>query len=75
MSLIYLQGARFVEYNSVFADGDEKNEAKSLKNSLKLNDAACKLKLNNFPEVVELTTKVSTIQNRDTLNRLPLILC
>lgn len=57
-SLICLQGARFVEYNSIFADGDEKEEAKSLKNSLNLNDAACKLKLKEFPDVVELTSKV-----------------
>jgi len=53
-----LQGLKFVEYNSIFADGDEKNEAQSLKISLKLNDAACQLKLNNFPAVVELATKV-----------------
>lgn len=58
MSLVSLQGARHVEYETIFADGDEKKDAMSLKMSLKLNDAACKLKLNSFPEVVELTTKV-----------------
>lgn len=65
------QGARFVEYNSVFPDGDGKAEAKSLRNSLKLNDAACKLKLNSFPEVVELTTKVP---DSEPLNRATLFL-
>lgn len=58
MSLIYTQGARYVEYDTVFAEGDEKKKALNLKKLLKLNDAACKLKIESFPEVVELTTKV-----------------
>jgi hypothetical protein len=59
-SLVSLQGARQVEYETIFADGDEKKDAKSLNLSLKLNEAACRLKLNSFPEVVDLTTKVNS---------------
>ncbi|KAG0574695.1 hypothetical protein KC19_VG283100 [Ceratodon purpureus] len=54
----YEKGGRHVEYESIFADGDEKNDARSLKMTLKLNEAACRLKLNSFPEVVDLTSKV-----------------
>nr|PNR37180.1 hypothetical protein PHYPA_020287 [Physcomitrium patens] len=54
----YEKGARYVEYDTVFAEGDEKKKALNLKKLLKLNDAACKLKIESFPEVVELTTKV-----------------
>lgn len=52
------QGARYVEYDSQFSDSDEKKEAKGLKITLNLNGAACKLKMQSFPEVVDLTTKV-----------------
>ena len=59
-SLIFMQGAKYVEYDTHFAECDEKKEAKGLKISLNLNDAACKLKLKNYPEVVDLTTKVNS---------------
>ncbi|KAG0574692.1 hypothetical protein KC19_VG283100 [Ceratodon purpureus] len=59
----YEKGGRHVEYESIFADGDEKNDARSLKMTLKLNEAACRLKLNSFPEVVDLTSKVLEIDS------------
>jgi FK506-binding protein 4/5 len=53
----YEKGCRFVDFETVFEDGDEKREARSLKMSLKLNDAACKLKLKDYSEAIHLTTK------------------
>jgi FK506-binding protein 4/5 len=60
--LICLQGAKYVEYDTQFPDVDEKKAAKELKISLNLNDAACKLKMKNFPEVIDLTTKVYSLK-------------
>ncbi|KAG0616294.1 hypothetical protein M758_5G104200 [Ceratodon purpureus] len=57
-SLKYEKGAKYVDYDIHFPDANEKKTARELKISLNLNDAACKLKLNKFPEVVDLTTKV-----------------
>ena len=53
-----MQGCRYVDFEATFADGDEKRAARSLKMSLKMNDAACKLKLKDYPEAINLITKV-----------------
>ncbi|PWA98794.1 FKBP-type peptidyl-prolyl cis-trans isomerase domain-containing protein [Artemisia annua] len=47
----------FVEYDSAFSE-DEKQQAKVLKISCNLNNAACKLKLRDYKQVVKLCTKV-----------------
>lgn len=48
---------RFIEYDSSFSD-EEKQQAKLLKVTCNLNNAACKLKLKDFKEAVKLCTKV-----------------
>ncbi|GJT38154.1 FKBP-type peptidyl-prolyl cis-trans isomerase domain-containing protein [Tanacetum coccineum] len=47
----------FVEYDSAFSE-DEKQQAKVLKISCNLNNAACKLKLRDYKQAVKLCTKV-----------------
>lgn len=53
----YEKAVRFIEYDSSFSD-EEKQQAKTLKNTCNLNDAACKLKLKDFKEAEKLCTKV-----------------
>ncbi|KAH6763356.1 rotamase FKBP 1 [Perilla frutescens var. hirtella] len=47
----------FIEYDSSFSE-EEKEQAKFLKVSCKLNNAACKLKLKNYKEAEKLCTEV-----------------
>ena len=58
------QGVGFVEYDSSFSD-EEKQQAKLLKISCNLNNAACKLKLKDYKEAVKLCTKVLDIDSRN----------
>lgn len=51
------QALSFIEYDSAFSE-DEKQQAQMLKNSCNLNNAACKLKLRDYKQVVKLCTKV-----------------
>ncbi|XP_048139351.1 peptidyl-prolyl cis-trans isomerase FKBP62-like isoform X2 [Rhodamnia argentea] len=53
----YEKAARFIEYDSSFSD-EEKQQARTLKISCNLNNAACKLKLRDFKEAEKLCTKV-----------------
>lgn len=48
---------RFIEYDSTFSD-EEKQQAKVLKITCNLNDAACKLKLKQYKQAEKLCTKV-----------------
>lgn len=50
-----------MDFETVFEDGDMKTQARSLKISLKLNNAACKLKLKDYSEVIDLATKVRVL--------------
>lgn len=52
------QAVRFIEYDSSFSDG-EMQQAKVLKTTCNLNDAACKLKLKDYKQAEKLCTKVS----------------
>lgn len=52
------QAIRYIEYDSSFSD-EEKQQAKALKISCNLNDAACKLKLKDYKQAEKLCTKVS----------------
>lgn len=62
MFLIYMQGVRYVEYDMVFVEGDEKKKVLNLKKFLKLNDVVCKFKIESFLEVVELIIKVFVVE-------------
>ncbi|KAI7748811.1 hypothetical protein M8C21_019574 [Ambrosia artemisiifolia] len=53
----YEKALSFIEYDSAFNE-DEKQQAKLLKNSCNLNNAACKLKLRDYKQAVKLCTKV-----------------
>lgn len=52
------QAIKYIEYDSSFTD-EEKQQAKALKISCNLNDAACKLKLKDYKQAEKLCTKVS----------------
>ncbi|KAH7277620.1 hypothetical protein KP509_39G059500 [Ceratopteris richardii] len=58
----YGKAANFIAYDSSFSE-DQKKQAKSLKVSCYLNDAACKLKLKDFKEAVKLCTKVLELES------------
>lgn len=60
----YEKAAGFIEYDSTFND-EEKQQAKLLKISCNLNNAACKLKLKEYKEVVKLCTKVLEVDGRN----------
>lgn len=51
------QAAKFVEFDHSFTD-DEKHTANDLRLSCYLNNAACKLKLEEYSEASRLCTKV-----------------
>ncbi|OQU84951.1 hypothetical protein SORBI_3004G147800 [Sorghum bicolor] len=53
----YEKALSFIEYDSSFSE-EEKQLSKPLKISCKLNNAACKLRLNDYKEAKELCTEV-----------------
>ncbi|KAF8016238.1 hypothetical protein BT93_H1674 [Corymbia citriodora subsp. variegata] len=60
----YEKAVRFIEYDSSFSD-EEKQQAKTLKITCNLNNAACKLKLKDFKEAEKLCTKVLEADGRN----------
>lgn len=54
---LFAQGVRFIECDSSFSDV-EKQQAKVLKITCNLNNAACKLKLKDYKQAEKLCTKV-----------------
>lgn len=54
----YEKAIKFVEYDSSFSD-EEKQQTKALKITCNLNNAACKLKLNDYKQAENMCTKVS----------------
>ena len=55
-----MQAAKYIEYDSSFGE-EEKKQAKTLKVTCNLNNAACKLKLKDYKEAEKLCTKVAPI--------------
>ena len=51
---------KLIEFDTSFKDEDKK-ASKQLKVTCQLNEAACELKLKNFPAAARLTTKVDTL--------------
>ncbi|CAI9777005.1 unnamed protein product [Fraxinus pennsylvanica] len=60
----YEKAVKLIEYDSSFGE-DEKQQAKLLKVSCNLNNAACKLKLKDYKEAVKLCTKVLEIESQN----------
>ncbi|KAJ0988937.1 hypothetical protein J5N97_007293 [Dioscorea zingiberensis] len=58
----YEKAAKFIEYDSSFSD-EEKKQAKVLKATCNLNNAACKLKLKDYKQAEKLCTKVLEIDS------------
>ena len=58
------QAVKFVEYDSTYSD-EEKQQAKVLKVTCNLNNAACKLKLKDYKQAEKLCTKVLKIDGRN----------
>ncbi|PON95529.1 Peptidyl-prolyl cis-trans isomerase, FKBP-type [Trema orientale] len=60
----YEKAVKFIEYDSSFGD-EEKQQAKVLKITCNLNNAACKLKLKDYKQTEKLCTKVLELDNRN----------
>lgn len=55
-----LQAVKYIEFDHTFSD-DEKRHANTLRLSCNLNNAACKLKLEEYTEAAKLCTKVYSL--------------
>ncbi|GKV28603.1 hypothetical protein SLEP1_g37626 [Rubroshorea leprosula] len=60
----YEKAVKFIEYDSAFSD-EEKQQAKLLKTTCNLNNAACKLKLKDYKQAKKLCTKVLELDSRN----------
>ncbi|XWS22305.1 hypothetical protein CRYUN_Cryun29cG0022400 [Craigia yunnanensis] len=60
----YEKAAKFIEYDSSFND-EEKQQAKLLKVTCNLNNAACKLKLKDYKQAENLCTTVLELDDRN----------
>ncbi|XP_047966937.1 peptidyl-prolyl cis-trans isomerase FKBP62-like [Salvia hispanica] len=58
----YEKAAKYIEHDSSLSE-DEKKQAKALKITCNLNDAACKLKLREFKQAEKLCTKVLELES------------
>ncbi|KAF7016183.1 hypothetical protein CFC21_029856 [Triticum aestivum] len=58
----YEKAAKYIEYDSSFSE-DEKKQSKAVKISIKLNNAACKLKLKDYKEAEKLCAKVLELES------------
>ncbi|KAI3772846.1 hypothetical protein L6452_04040 [Arctium lappa] len=60
----YEKAAKLIEYDTSFGE-EEKKQAKALKVSCNLNNAACKLKLKDYKQAEKLCTKVLEMESRN----------
>nr|POE91607.1 peptidyl-prolyl cis-trans isomerase fkbp62 [Quercus suber] len=60
----YEKAVRFIEYDSSFSDV-EKQQAKVLKITCNLNNAACKLKLKDYKQAEKLCTKALEVDSKN----------
>ncbi|URE17863.1 Peptidylprolyl isomerase [Musa troglodytarum] len=60
----YEKGAKFIEYDNSFSE-EEKKQSRALKAICNLNNAACKLKLNDYKEAEKLCSKVLEVDTRN----------
>ncbi|KAK8560735.1 hypothetical protein V6N13_026171 [Hibiscus sabdariffa] len=60
----YEKAVKFIDYDSSFGE-EEKKQAKLLKVTCNLNNAACKLKLNDYKQAAKLCTKVLELDSKN----------
>ncbi|KAL6978861.1 Peptidyl-prolyl cis-trans isomerase fkbp65 [Sarracenia purpurea var. burkii] len=60
----YEKAVKYIEYDTSFSE-EEKKQAKVLKVTCNLNNAACKLKLKEYKEAEKLCTKVLELDSRN----------
>ncbi|KAL8106571.1 peptidyl-prolyl cis-trans isomerase FKBP62-like [Apium graveolens] len=60
----YEKAAKYIEYDTSFGE-EEKKQAKTLKVTCNLNNAACKLKLKDYKQAEKLCTKVLEIDSKN----------
>ncbi|CAJ1938765.1 unnamed protein product [Sphenostylis stenocarpa] len=60
----YEKAIKFIEYDSSFSD-EEKQQAKTLKITCNLNNAACKLKLKDYKQAEKMCTKALELDSRN----------
>ncbi|KAG6553480.1 hypothetical protein Mapa_004392 [Marchantia paleacea] len=60
----YEKASKLIEYESGF-DDEQKKKCKVLKVSCNLNNAACKLRMNDYKEVIKLATKVLEVESQN----------
>ncbi|CAI9297453.1 unnamed protein product [Lactuca saligna] len=60
----YEKGVKYIDYDTSFSE-EEKKQAKVLKVSCNLNNAACKLKMKEYKEAEKLCTKVLEMESRN----------
>ncbi|KAI3514522.1 hypothetical protein L1887_12991 [Cichorium endivia] len=60
----YEKAVKYIEYDTSFGE-EEKKQAKILKVSCNLNNAACKLKMKDYKEAEKLCTKVLEMESRN----------
>eukprot|EP00262_Sarcandra_glabra_P009970 TRINITY_DN24803_c0_g1_i1.p1 TRINITY_DN24803_c0_g1~~TRINITY_DN24803_c0_g1_i1.p1 ORF type:complete len:578 (+),score=186.24 TRINITY_DN24803_c0_g1_i1:148-1881(+) len=60
----YEKAAKYIDYDTSFGE-EEKKQAKALKVTCNLNNAACKLKLKDYKQAEKLCTKVLEIDSRN----------
>lgn len=60
----YEKAAKYIEYDTSFGE-EEKKQAKALKVTCNLNNAACKLKLKDYKQAEKLCTKVLEIDSKN----------
>lgn len=60
----YEKGVKYIDYDASFSE-EEKKQAKVLKVSCNLNNAACKLKMKEYKEAEKLCTKVLEMESRN----------
>uniref|UniRef100_A0A0D6QXN0 peptidylprolyl isomerase n=1 Tax=Araucaria cunninghamii TaxID=56994 RepID=A0A0D6QXN0_ARACU len=60
----YEKAAKYIEYDSSFTE-EEKKQARPLKVTCNLNNAACQLKLKDYKQAIKLCTKVLEIESQN----------
>ncbi|KAK6937856.1 Tetratricopeptide repeat 1 [Dillenia turbinata] len=60
----YEKAAKYIEHDSAFGE-EEKKQAKALKVTCNLNNAACKLKLKDYKQAEKLCAKVLELESRN----------
>eukprot|EP00252_Welwitschia_mirabilis_P017965 TRINITY_DN40097_c0_g1_i1.p1 TRINITY_DN40097_c0_g1~~TRINITY_DN40097_c0_g1_i1.p1 ORF type:complete len:559 (+),score=133.00 TRINITY_DN40097_c0_g1_i1:209-1885(+) len=60
----YEKAAKYIDYDTAFSE-EEKKQSKPLKITCNLNNAACKLKLKDYKQVIKLCSKVLEMESQN----------